>query len=61
MAYPENCPKCKKSMRGEKIPKKDQKNFGGTHFYRVIGLYDRDKDMTTRWMCPDCEHIWPRE
>jgi ribosomal protein L37AE/L43A len=25
-----------------------------------IGLYDVERDMTTRWMCPECKHEWPR-
>ena len=27
---------------------------------RAIGLYDRDKDRTVAWKCPDCEHVWER-
>lgn len=23
-----------------------------------IGIYDMERDMTTQWQCPDCEHIW---
>jgi hypothetical protein len=29
-------------------------------FGRQIGLYDRDKDRTVAWKCPDCEHVWER-
>lgn len=25
---------------------------------RKIGIYDRDKDRTVAWQCPDCEHEW---
>ena len=25
-----------------------------------IAIYNLEKDMTTRWKCPDCEHIWDR-
>jgi len=27
---------------------------------RTIALYDRDKDRTVAWKCPDCGHIWER-
>jgi rubrerythrin len=27
---------------------------------RTIALYDRDKDRTVAWKCPDCEHTWER-
>ena len=27
---------------------------------RTIALYDRDKDRTVGWKCPDCEHVWER-
>ena len=29
-------------------------------FGRVIALYDRDKDRTVGWKCPDCGHAWER-
>ncbi len=28
---------------------------------RTIALYDRDKDRTVAWKCPDCEHTWERK
>jgi rubrerythrin len=27
---------------------------------RTIALYDRDKDRTVAWKCPDCGHTWER-
>lgn len=27
---------------------------------RAIGLYDRDKDLTVAYKCPDCGEIWKR-
>lgn len=27
---------------------------------RTIALYDRDKDRTVAWKCPDCGHAWER-
>lgn len=56
----EHCPKCNVSFQGEKIPEKDMHAFGATHFSRVIGIYDRDRDMTVAWRCPDCKHEWSR-
>jgi len=28
---------------------------------RAIALYDRDKDRTTAYRCPDCNETWERE
>lgn len=28
---------------------------------RKLALYDRDKDRTTHWQCPDCQHVWERK
>jgi hypothetical protein len=25
---------------------------------RAVGIYDRDKDRTVAWECPDCTHRW---
>lgn len=40
-------------------------NYGATRehgkFGRQTGLYDYKKDKTVLWLCPDCDHIWPRE
>jgi hypothetical protein len=59
--YPEECPKCHKSMQGEPIPEKYLQHYGKkTHYSRVIALYDRSKDRTTHWKCPDCGHVWER-
>jgi len=30
-------------------------------FYsRMIGVYDRDRDRTVEWLCPDCGVRWDR-
>lgn len=57
------CPKCKADLTGEEIPEEFRElHYGGkTHYSRKIGIYDWDRDMTVEWMCPDCEHRWPRE
>jgi rubrerythrin len=58
---PENCPKCGVSLEGEPIPERYLSMYGGkTRFSRAIGLYDRDRDRTTHWQCPDCKHTWDR-
>jgi len=48
---PETCPNCAKDLRDHKHP----------GYYLVIGCYDLHKDRTTEWLCPFCEHVWPRE
>lgn len=51
----DHCPHCKTSLIGEPIPEKDRHHFGGsTHFRREIAIYDRDRDETTHFRCPDC-------
>ena len=27
---------------------------------RAIAMYDRGKDRTTHYKCPDCNHVWER-
>jgi predicted RNA-binding Zn-ribbon protein involved in translation (DUF1610 family) len=55
------CPKCGKSWIGDPIPETHREHFGGaTHFRRVIAIYDRDKDSTVAWRCPDCLEQWER-
>ncbi len=57
----ETCPKCAVSLQGPPIPEKYLAMYGGkTHFSRALGLYDRDRDSTTHWKCPDCGHVWDR-
>ena len=56
------CPACKADLHGELIPEEQRKWYGdATHFNRVIGIYDRDLDMTVAWRCPDCGHQWERD
>lgn len=65
---PTECPKCHADLAylapEESIP--DPLGFAvdpddHTVYSRVIGIYDRDKDRTTHWRCPDCNHEWRRE
>lgn len=30
-------------------------------FSKVIGIYSMERDMTTHWQCPDCDHRWERD
>ena len=53
MPYPDECPDCKKDL----IYTAPDGKIG----YHVIGLYDRDRDMTTRWKCPFCDYVWRRK
>ena len=59
---PKTCPQCGVSFQGQEIPKDFQEKYygGQTHYSRVIGLYDMEKDKVTMWQCPDCKHQWPR-
>lgn len=61
--FPDNCPACNASLIGAPIPEENRHLHapGSTHYYRVIGLYDRKKDRTTHWKCPDCGHTWERK
>lgn len=45
------CPHCKADLRD---------HVNGPPFKREIGQYDRDRDRTVAWVCPDCGKDWPR-
>lgn len=54
---PYNCPHCKVSLLGDKIP--ENQNKSATHWKREIGIVDRDKyDGVYYYMCPDCKGEW---
>lgn len=57
----ENCPGCNAQLQGNMIPEDQWDSFGATHFSRKIGIYDRGKDRTVEWMCPDRRHTWDRK
>ena len=57
----EYCPHCNVDLQGEEIPQEQQHLYGATHFGRKIGIYDYSKDMTVKWLCPDCEGEWDRD
>mgnify|MGYP001394998732 CR=1 FL=1 len=61
MNLPETCPACSADFKGEPIPERDQPWFGGAKFFsQVVSIYDRNQDRTTAWLCPFCNHEWPR-
>ncbi len=49
---PLNCPHCKVDLRDLKT---------GPPFKREIGIYDRARDRTDHFVCPDCEGVIPRK
>lgn len=51
MSEPTECPKCHTDFRYV---------VKGKTYLRVISIYDRAKDRTIEWMCPDCDYRWPR-
>lgn len=56
----DKCPNCGVSWQGEEIPEENREMYGGaTHTSRLISVYDRIKDRTTHWKCPDCQMVWP--
>lgn len=52
----ERCPNCDSDQR-------DREHLvdGEPKYWRTIGVYDRDRDRTVAWKCPDCNHQWERE
>ena len=57
------CPHCGSDQRGDAIPEAYLQMFAHTdgHYYRTIGIYDMERDMTVEWKCPDCDGRWTRE
>jgi len=58
------CPNCKVDLTGGPIPQQyiDAGHYGNhTHYSRRIGIYDRGRDRTVAWVCPDCNHQWARD
>lgn len=58
---PFRCPYCSSDLKGAPIP--NESLFGDLtrHYSRVIGIYDRSRDRTVAWRCPDCDTEWERE
>lgn len=56
---PTNCPACKVSLLGDKIPADISRFYGGTHWKREQGVVDPLKyDGVYYYECPDCAHTW---
>jgi uncharacterized C2H2 Zn-finger protein len=56
-----NCPKCESLWHETPIPVESQPLYGHARFFsRLIGIYDRDRDRTVAWQCPDCNTRWDR-
>ncbi|GAB6989534.1 hypothetical protein [Paenibacillus pini] len=56
----EYCPHCNANLRGDSIPDDIVHNYSGTHWSRKIGLYDKSRDRTVAYECPDCGGQWER-
>lgn len=57
-----SCPVCKADWRGEKIPRKNKKHYGGIEYYsRLVGVEVIGRgDRVDHWLCPDCGSRWDR-
>jgi hypothetical protein len=74
MTYPTECPFCKSNLDGGSVyeaflkkygcairAKEAADSYGGGNWNRAIGIYDKRKDRTTHWQCPDCNNKWERQ
>ena len=61
------CSSCDADLRGPAIPPEHRYMYGNLdycqygcggepHYSRLIGIYDRERDRTVAWRCPDCGH-----
>ena len=42
---PMSCPSCSRNLRGKRIPRKNLGFYDGeTHYSRVVGIYDEERD-----------------
>ena len=50
-----HCPKCGAYWFSGEIPEEYWENYSPPYFYsRLIAWYDRDLDVTVKYICPDC-------
>lgn len=57
-----NCPKCGSLWHDKRIPEESRHHYGDARFFsRVIGIYNRDRDRTVAYQCPDCNTCWDRD
>jgi len=58
--HPDECPCCKASLVGDKIPEKYLDEHGDeTHYSRAIWVSSMKRDMGVAYRCPDCKEYWP--
>lgn len=58
--YPDECPECKTSFIGQKIPPEMEESFGEGNFSKnIVGLSNWDSIVA--WRCLECKHKWDRE
>lgn len=59
MAKFDNCPNCNLNLIDKPIPQEYHEYHYPPYFYRKeIGIYDRDKDSTVAYRCPNCKFEW---
>lgn len=57
----DRCPHCHADLTGDPIEPGELRDFyGASHYSRKLTLYDRDKDRTVAYECPDCGKRWER-
>jgi predicted RNA-binding Zn-ribbon protein involved in translation (DUF1610 family) len=55
------CPFCGVSLIGKPIPKAIRAAYAPPYRWRrEIAIYDREKDRTIAYKCPDCGKRWDR-
>jgi rubredoxin len=56
-----NCPECGANWVDKPIPKEYREYYSPPYFFsRVIGVEPLGEDRIAYWLCPDCEHQFPR-
>lgn len=56
-----NCPECGANWVDKPIPEEYRHNYSAPYFYsRVIGVEPLGEDRIAYWLCPDCNHQFPR-
>lgn len=57
----ESCPNCNSNWVDSVIPEQYRKNYSPPYFYsRVVGVELLGEDRISYWLCPDCNHKFPR-
>ncbi|MCK9596196.1 hypothetical protein M0R19_03375 [Candidatus Pacearchaeota archaeon] len=53
---PKDCPLCKKSLKGHRIPESVKKLFDNAEFYNTVWTLYNNGDLV--YKCPSCNFIW---